>query len=115
MRHVKTRAGPFAEQPYYSIDEIDRICAEELYSVDLFPSQPSPVRIERFIEKRFGVTPCYEDLDPGVLGFTRFGPKGVESVIVSRALVDDGTAAAQRRANATLAHEAGHGFLHGHL
>jgi hypothetical protein len=115
MKHVKTRAGPFAERPYYDLAEIDRICAEELYAADLYPSKPDPIRIERFIEKRFRVTPEYQDLGPGVLGFTRFGAKGVEAIIVSRALVDSGRLAAERRANTTLAHEAGHGLFHGYL
>jgi hypothetical protein len=115
MRHVKSRAGPFAERPYYDLAEIDRMCAEELYAADLYPSKPAPIRIERFIEKRFRVTPEYQDLGPGVLGFTCFGPKGVEAIIVSRALVDSGRLAAERRANTTLAHEAGHGLFHGYL
>jgi hypothetical protein len=114
MRNWKSRSGPFAERPYYDLAEIDHICAEELYGANLLPGEPGPVRIERFIEKRFHVTPQYEALEPGVLGFTRFGPKGIEAIIISRSLVE-GTLAAERRANTTLAHEAGHGLFHAHL
>lgn len=115
MKSFRTGAGPFAERPYYEPQEIDRICSEELRAVELYPSAPAPIRIERFIEKRFRATVVYDDLPPGVLGYTRFGRKGVETIVVSRALSDDGTAVAERRINTTLAHEAGHGFLHGHL
>lgn len=115
MKHLRTQGGPFAERPYYQLDEIDRMCAEELYQAELYPNEPRPIRIERFIEKRFRVTPEYQDLDPGVLGYTRFGANGVEAIIVSRALGQDESPVAQRRANTTLAHEAGHALLHGHL
>jgi len=115
MKQFRARGGPFAERPYYSLDEIDRICMEELQAVGLYPAEPSPIRIERFIEKRFKITPTYEDLDPQVLGYTRFGPNGVEAIVVSRALAEDAAAAAARRLSATLAHEAGHALLHAHL
>lgn len=115
MKQLKGRPGKFTERPFYSHEEIDRICAEELFGTNLYPNEPSPIRIDRFIEKRFGVTPDYDDLDLGILGFTRFGPKGVEAIIVSRSLAEEGTVAAERRVNTTLAHEAGHGLLHGHL
>jgi hypothetical protein len=115
VRQLKGGPRAFAERPFYSLDEIDRICAEELVGANLYPIEPSPIRIERFIEKRFGVTPDYDDLDPGILGFTRFGPKGVEAIIVSRSLAEEATVVAERRVNTTLAHEAGHGLLHGYL
>jgi hypothetical protein len=79
------------------------------------PETPEPIRIERFIEKRFHVTPIYEDLPPSVLGFTRFSTSGVKDIVVSRALSDEGSKTAERRVNTTLAHEAGHGLLHAHL
>lgn len=115
MKSFPANPGPFGEQPYYTQDEIDRICREELIGVDLLPSCPEPVRIERFIEKRFRVTVSYEDLPPGVLGYTRFGPKGVEQIVVSRGLAEEPGRVAERRVTSTLAHEAGHCLLHGHL
>lgn len=115
MRRFKARKGPFAERPYYALHEVDRMCAEELHQVGLYPSTPGPIRIDRFIEKRFGIVHEYDDLDHGVLGFTRFESKGVEAIVVSRALAEEGTQAAERRVTTTLAHEAGHGLLHGHL
>jgi hypothetical protein len=50
-----------------------------------------------------------------VLGFTQFGPKGVQAIVVARALDEEGTKPAERRIRTTLAHESGHGLLHAHL
>lgn len=115
MRTRRARAGPFAEQPYYTLEEIERICTTELQNTGLYPARPEPVRIDRFVEKRFGVSPVYEEVPSGVLGFTRFGPKGVEEIVISKAVAEEGTRVAERRINTTLAHEAGHGLLHAHL
>jgi hypothetical protein len=115
MKNFRPKSGPFQERPYYEPHEIEIICEDALRQVDLFPSSPSPVRIDRFIEKRFTVTPIYEDLDKGVLGFTEFGPKGVQAVVVARALDEEGTKPTERRIRTTLAHEGGHGLLHAHL
>src|SRR6266480_1646754 len=115
MRSYRPKSGPFQERPYYETQEIERICEDALREVDLLPSSPSPIRIDRFIEKHFGVTPVYEDLEKGVLGFTEFGPNAVQSVVVARTLDEEGTKPAERRIRATLAHEAGHGLLHAHL
>ncbi len=115
MKSLRAMSGPFAERPYYALDEIERMCTEELQGAELYPARPEPVRIERFIEKRFHVSPTYEELPPGLLGYTRFNRDGVEAIVVSRALCDEGSRSAERRINTTLAHEAGHGLLHGHL
>lgn len=115
MKTYRSNAGPFAEKPFFKPGVIDNICADELEKVGLYPEKPEPIRIERFIEKRFSVSPSYEVTPAGVLGFTRFGTKGVASITVSSALIDDKSPAAQRRVNSTLAHEAGHGLLHSHL
>ena len=94
-------------------DTIERIATDELRVAELLPSSPGAIRIERFVEKRFAIS-CvrYESLDHGILGYTQFGPKGVEAIIVSRALSEEGSRVAERRINTTLAHEAGHGLLH---
>jgi hypothetical protein len=115
MKTFRSQTGPFQERPFFSLGEIESLCLEELKRANLFPSSPEPIRIERFIEKRFGVSPCYEDLPDDVLGFTRFGSSGVQAIVVSRSLAEDGSRAAERRINTTLAHEAGHGLLHSHL
>jgi hypothetical protein len=115
MRILRSRSGPFREQPYFAPGEIDRMCAEELRKVGLHPKTPSPIRIDRFLEKRFNVHGEYRDLADGVLGFTKFGPNGVEAIIIARALDEEGTEIAERRIRTTMAHEAGHGLLHAHL
>ncbi|WP_026441384.1 ImmA/IrrE family metallo-endopeptidase [Pseudacidobacterium ailaaui] len=115
MRTYRSKSGPFLEQPFYRPADFESICVEALRSVELFPTSPSPVRIDRFIEKRFKVQPTYASLPPGVLGFTRFGANGVEEIVISQALDEEGTATAERRLRTTLAHEGGHGLLHAHL
>ena len=42
--------------------------------------------MDRFIEKRFNIVPQYDDVPDGILGFTKFGTKGPEAVVVSRSL-----------------------------
>ena len=115
MRVLRTQSGPFVERPYYEESDIESIATDELSNVGLLPATPQPIRVDRFIEKRYGIVPQYEDVPDGILGFTRFGPKGPVEVVVSRSLSEEGTRVAERRMNSTLAHEAGHMLLHGHL
>jgi hypothetical protein len=115
MRVRNTPRGPFSEQPYFSENDIDTLCLDELSRCNLLPSAPRAIRIDRFIEKRFGKPHSYEDLPDGVLGLTRFGGEGVQEVVVARGLEEDISKPAERRLRTTLAHEAGHGLLHAHL
>ena len=115
MKTYRSKTGPFSEQPYYELSEIEAICTDELQKLGLYPTSPSAVRIDRFIEKRFKVEPSYEDLPDGLLGFTKFGDKGVEQIVVAKKLDAEGTKSAERRLRTTLAHEGGHGLLHAHL
>jgi hypothetical protein len=80
------------------------------------PSEPAPIRIERFVEKQFKAPLRYEDLGPQHLGCTIFNSSGaVEAILVSRLLEEQNTIPARRRVRSTIAHEAGHGLLHGSL
>ena len=115
MKSIRTHSGPFAERPHFEPEEIERTCMLELSKAGCLPKTPEPIRIDRFIEKRFGVTPDYQDLPEGVLGYTRFGKRGVEAIVVAKVLDDDGGKVAERRIRSTLAHEGGHGLLHAHL
>jgi hypothetical protein len=115
MKTLRTTSGPFSERPYFSDEEIERTCLDALKQVDLLPREPSAVRIDRFIEKMFGVTPSYEDLPKGLLGFSQFDGGRVASVVVSKALDTESSAVAERRIRTTLAHEGGHGLLHAYL
>lgn len=115
MKHYRSNRGPFPERPYYKDEEIEQICTDALREVGLLPSSPQAIRIDRFIEKRFGVVPSYEELPDGVLGLTRFGKSGVQEVVVAKTLDDDPGRVAERRIRTTLAHEGGHCLLHTHL
>src|SRR5579863_5803611 len=115
MRTRRVKSGPFAERPSFTLDEIDQMCADELRSVELLPSQPEPIRIERFIEKRFHVSPIYESLTAGVLGFTRFDKDGVREIVIASDLEAAEGTPTERRLRTTLAHEAGHGLMHAYL
>jgi len=117
VRKVRTPSGPFPFQLYFEdLGEIDEICLEALKRQSLLPSNPAPIRIERFIEKEFKTALRYEDLGPDNLGCTVFNSFGaVEAILVSRDLEEQNTTPARRRVRSTLAHEAGHGLLHGSL
>ena len=115
MKMFRTQSGPFMERPYYDDSEFESIVTDALRSVDLLPTVPGPIRVERFIEKRFGIVPSYEDIPDGILGYTSFGSNGPEEVVVSRSLSEEGSRVSERRMNSTLAHEAGHLLLHGYL
>ena len=115
MKMLSTQSGPFVERPYYEDSDIEAIVTDELSRVGLLPTVPQPIRVDRFIEKRFGIVPQYEDVPDGILGFTKFGAKGPEEVVVSRSLSDEGGRVSERRMTSTLAHEAGHMLLHGYL
>jgi hypothetical protein len=116
MKTIRAKGGPFARRPYFSAGDVERMCTSELRRVGLFPSQPEPIRVDRFIEKRFGIVPRYERLPRGVLGFTLFGPRGVEEIVVSSDLEGAEESPAERRLRSTLAHEGGgHALMHAHL
>jgi Zn-dependent peptidase ImmA (M78 family) len=117
MRKVPTPSGRFAFQLYFDdLGEIDEICLEALKTQSLLAPTPTPVRIERFVEKQFRTTVRYEDLGPENLGCTIFNSSGaVEAILVSLSLEEQNTTPARRRVRSTVAHEAGHGLLHGSL
>ena len=117
MRKIPTPSGPYPFQLYFEdLGEIDEICLEALKLQSLLPSSPAPIRIERFVEKQFKTALIYEDLGPGNLGCTVFNSSGtVEAIVVSRFLEEQNTIPARRRVRSTVAHEAGHGLLHGPL
>ena len=117
MRKVPTPSGPFPFQLYFEdLGEIDEICLEALKMQSLLPSRPTSIRIERFVEKQFKTALRYEDLGPEILGSTIFNSSGaVEAILVSRFLEEQNTIPARRRVRSTVAHEAGHGLLHGPL
>lgn len=114
MKIYPCTSGPFSEHPFFTPAEFEQITSDELQKVGLYPDKPEPIRIERFIEKRFNLSPRYEDLPEGVLGYTQFGSQ-VEAIVISKALEEDQSPVSCRRVKTTLAHEAGHGLLHAYL
>jgi len=116
MKTYNAKTGPFNKRPYYELKEVERICLGELRAVNLLPEKPTPIRIDRFLEKKFGAGIIkYDDTPSGVLGFTVFGSKNVREIVISRTLDEDKSIQAERRVRTTLAHEGGHGLLHAHL
>src|SRR5262245_34464875 len=97
MRTFRATKGPFKEGLYLTDSEIESTCLEELSKVGLLPPSPEPIRIERFIEKRFGFSPGYEDLPDGILGLTRFGARGPQEIVVANELEADASTAGKRR------------------
>ena len=115
MRKLAASGQPFSRRLYFEDGEIDGICEDALRAAGCMPTEPGPVHVDLFIEKYFSCRILYEDIAPAVLGFAVFGPGGsVELVGTARSLFD-GTEVGDRRARATLAHEAGHGLLHAEL
>lgn len=115
MRSLLANSGPFTERLFFTESEIERMCECALREAGYYPSEPSKVNIDRFIEKHFDVSPQFEDLPEGVLGYSCFGGDGMISMHISTALTNEGTRVAERRVNTTLAHEAGHGLFHSYL
>ena len=115
MTRRPTSARKPVPRPYFRDGEIQRICLEALRSVNFLPTYPQPVRIDRFIEKKYCVVPDYEDLPSGLVGLSQFLDGCVVRIVVARSLDRDGSVPAERRIRATLAHEAGHVLLHAAL
>lgn len=111
---------PFLSKPFHHENKIERICTEALEDHGLMPGEPAPIRIDRFIEKQFSLAIEYKDLQErfgeGVMGACKFDRDGtVRRILVDLALEEDESRLAEKRLRSTLAHEGGHGLLHGPL
>lgn len=115
MKTFKAHTGPFKERPYFTPQEIESICLSELQAKELLPLEPGPIRIDRFIEKKYNITPQYENMGNSILGYTIFSQAGVQAMMINRSLDEENSQASERRIRSTLAHEAGHCLLHTHL
>lgn len=112
MKLTRSPFGQFKEKLFFSKEEIDRMCCEALTEVGLLPTEPSPIRVDRFIEKKFKSDIEYTDFSDGVLGCTVFDKEGTVKAVAVSTSIDDGTQTGRRRVRSTLAHEAGHGLMH---
>ena len=111
---------PFLSEPFFHENKIERICTEALVEHELMPDEPSPIRIDRFIEKQFDLAIEYDDLqkrfDRGVMGACKFNRDGsVARIFVDISLEEDESRLGEKRFRSTSAHEGGHGLLHGPL
>lgn len=111
MQHTE----PFGRRLHYNKEEITRMCHRALLETGRMPSAPGPIEIDLFVEQYFDCRIVYEDISPCVLGFTAFGSGGEVVAIGVSASLSGAGAADTRRARTTIAHEAGHGLLHGSL
>lgn len=109
------RPGSGFRRPYYSPGTVERLAMDALRATGLLPTTPGPVRVERFVEKQFALAVESEPLVAGVLGCTVFEDGHVSRIVVSKHLDEDPSHVAERRLRTTLAHEAGHGLMHGAL
>lgn len=114
MRSRRSQSGPFREQVYYKDKDFESICLDALMASGCLPDSPSPIRIDRFVEKHFGELQ-YTELGPNILGCTEFSSEGVSTILIAASLEEEEGKPAERRLRSTIAHEAGHGLLHAHL
>jgi hypothetical protein len=113
LKEFRTKEGPYPLRLIYDPKEIDQICLDALREVKLLPGEPSPVKIDLFLEKYFKVVVDYRDLGPSIMGSTVFNSQGaVTGIIIAPWIEEEGTPTAERRVRSTLAHEGGHGLLH---
>ncbi len=110
------RNCPFLRRVRFETRHVEALCAEALASVGLLPKKPAPVRIERFPEKYFRAKLRFRKIKDDALGSVQFDDEGrVVNVFVSKTLAQDETLEGQRKVRSTIAHECGHGLLHGEL
>ena len=113
MRSFRSTSGGYGRRLLFEEREFDEIATQELRSAGYLPSAPEAIRIDRFVERRFGCTVEYQDMGEDVLGATLFNNDGsVRNVVVALHLE---TETADRLFRSTVAHEAGHGLLHSSL
>ena len=115
MREIPSLGSPFGHVLFFEPGEINELCQDALAAADCLPESPQPVEIETFIETSFRARVAYTELGEGILGCTVFDARGQVSTIGAASSLFDGTRSGSRRARSTLAHEVGHGLLHGTL
>jgi hypothetical protein len=104
--------GPFLRKLFIPEARFEAIAVEALCEQRLMPEKPEAIRIERFIEKRWGFPEHYEELPEDVLGRAVFSSEGLERIEINRSFEADTSVPGRRRLRSTLAHEAAHGIVH---
>jgi hypothetical protein len=116
---VKWYQGKEGDQRiWFEPEEIEQIAEDELRKAKQYPSATSPVLdIERFLEGHLKASlDQFADLEPDVLGLTRFHKGRPPAVSINRDLPEAADTEAKPgvvgRWRATLAHESAHILLH---
>jgi len=112
MSPVRNAAGPFCRRLYLHENRIEDVCRTALSAVDLMPSSPGPIRIDRFIFLRFGIEEEFKSLPEHIMGCAKFTRQGLKRIIINRQLAEEESMVSRVRVRSTLAHEAGHGLFH---
>lgn len=115
MNYIRAKSGPFPWRLWVTPEDVENLCRDALKEVSLYPDSPAPIRIERFLEKRFDVTAYYVEMPDAYLGCAQFDEYGLKKVCISKHLGETSSQSSQRRGRSTIAHEAGHGLLHWEL
>jgi hypothetical protein len=112
MNPVRNAAGPFCRRLYLHENRIEDVCRTALSAVDLMPTSPGPIRIDRFIFLRFGIEEEFKSLPEHIMGCAKFTRQGLKRIIINRQLAEEESMVSRVRVRSTLAHEAGHGLFH---
>ena len=108
--------GPFLRRIRLETAEVEARCADALRTVKLMPATPGPVRIDRFAEKFFKLKLRFMALAEARMGAVQFTDAGkVAGIFICKNLAQDETTVGKRKFRSTVAHECGHGLLHGEL
>ena len=112
MSPVRNAAGPFCRRLYLHENRIEDVCRTALSAVDLMPSSPGPIRIDRFIFLRFGIEEEFKSLPEHIMGCAKFTRQGLKRIIINRQLAEEEGMVSRFRVRSTLAPEAGPGLFH---
>ena len=116
MAVLTANHGPFLRRIRLETAEVEACCADALRSVKLMPATPQPVRIDRFVEKFFGLKLRFAVLAESRMGAVQFTDAGkVAGIFICKNLAQDETLVGKRKFRSTVAHECGHGLFHGEL
>lgn len=116
---MKWYKGPEGDQRiWFEPEEIEQIAEDELRKAGLFPTPTAPVTdLERFLEGHLKASlDQYAELEPEVLGLTRFESGRPPAVSINQDLTgavdEESQPGLTGRWRATIAHEGAHVLLH---
>jgi len=104
--------GPFLKSEFIPEKRIQRIVLEQLQATKLLPATPSPVAVDKFSDRKWGMAEDYENLPDDVLGCAMFTINGIDRIVINSKLDEDTSLTGRQRVRSTIAHEIGHAILH---